>query len=388
MMGLLYSLILFLALPGSFVLIQLPVSGLDLVNSGPLAPNSGQEPAHRQPFISRTQVSLQTIAMANSILVFLYALTVQAHGFTNRALLELHRASARSTPSSTLLGDIATFNTNLTSAGSEISSILSGAVSAIAVPTHYDPPGTQDSPACAADTCCIWHYLTTSLHSAFLENNGTICNSLARGAIRLGFHDAATWNISLPTGGADGSIVLNPTEAARHDNRGLEEIIAQTAKWYEQWKSYGIGMADLIQLSAITAVASCPGGPSIRAFVGRQDSDVLPPEGLIPSPHANAEVNIQLFEAKTFSASDLVALLGAHTVSQQFFVDPASAGETQDTTDGVWDTNYYGETASHFTPPGVFKFYSDVSLAHYAETNGTWQSFSDSLELWNTVSSH
>ncbi|KAJ4397811.1 hypothetical protein N0V93_002048 [Gnomoniopsis smithogilvyi] len=323
--------------------------------------------------------------MTNILLVLLSAVAIQAHGFTNRALLELQRVSARSTPSTTLLGDLATSNANLTSTGSEIASILTGKISAIANPTSYNPPGTQDSPACAADICCIWHYLTTSLHAAFLAPGGGICNSLARGAIRLGFHDAATWNISLPNGGADGSIVLNPAEASRHDNRGLETIIAQTAKWYEQWKTYGIGMADLIQLSAITAVASCPGGPSIKAFVGREDSAVLPPEGLIPSPHAEAKVNIQLFEAKTLSASDLVALLGAHTVSQQFFVDPARAGDAQDTTDGVWDTTFYGETASPVTPPDVFKFFSDVSLSHYPETNGTWQSFGASLELWNAA---
>ncbi|KAJ4415133.1 hypothetical protein N0V82_007503 [Gnomoniopsis sp. IMI 355080] len=335
--------------------------------------------------------------MSNLILVLLSVVVVQAHGFTSRALLELQHASARSTPSTILLGDLATANANLTSTGSDISSILTGAVSAIADPTpDYHPPGTQDSSSCAADTCCIWHYLTTSLHAAFLvpDDSGggggggetAGCNSLARGAIRLGFHDAATWNISLPTGGADGSIVLNPAEAARLDNRGLEDIIAQTAAWYAQWKGYGVGMADLIQLSAITAVASCPGGgPRIKAFVGRQDSAVLPPEGLIPSPHADAEVNIKLFEAKTFSAADLVALLGAHTVSRQFFVDPTRAGDAQDTTDGVWDTTYYGVTASPVTPPGVFKFSSDVSLAHYPGTNGTWQSFEKSLELWNAA---
>lgn len=326
--------------------------------------------------------------MANLIIALLSAGSVQAYSFTGHALHELHRASVRSASSTALLGDLATSNTNLTSAGSEISSILSGTVSAIAVSTTYTPPGAQDTPACAADTCCIWHYVTASLHSAFIAPGGHTCNSLARGAIRLGFHDAATWNVSLTTGGADGSIVLNPAEAARHENRGLEGIIERTAEWYAQWKSHGISMADLIQLSAITAVASCPGGPSIKAFVGRHNSAALPPEGLIPSPHADAEVNIKLFEAKTFTATDLVALLGAHTVSQQFFVDPAKAGDAQDTTDGVWDTNFYGETASPVTPPGVFKFFSDVSLAHYPETSGTWQAFGGSLRSWNVVSHH
>lgn len=324
--------------------------------------------------------------MANLLLALGFMVAVQAYGFTGHALLELRRLSSRSTTSTILLGDLAMSDTNLTSAGSEISSILTGSASAIASSMSYTPPGAKDSPACAADTCCIWNYLTASLRTAFVSPDGT-CNALARGAIRLGFHDAATWDTSLTSGGADGSVVLNPTESARNDNRGLEVIISQTATWYAQWKGYGVGMADLIQLSAITAVASCPGGPNIKAFVGRPDSAALPPEGLIPSPRADAEDNIKLFAAKTFSAADLVALVGAHTVSQQFSQDPAKAGDGQDTTDGVWDTNFYSETASAVTPPGVYKFTSDVSLAQDPETNGTWQAFAASLGAWNAVSS-
>lgn len=315
------------------------------------------------------------------------AATAHAHSFSARALADLQRHSAHSTRSNTLLGDLARNPGNLSPSGAEISGVLMGMRPATADPTGYAPPGPQGSSQCNGDVCCTWsHIVSDSLRGAFVSDQG--CTSLARGAIRLGFHDAAAWNSSLSKGGADGSIVLNAQESARADNKGLEAITAQTKSWFDQYKGLNISMADLIQMSAITAVAACPGGPRIKAFVGRKDSADLPPEGLIPSPFADAQTNIALFEAKTFSASDLVALVGAHSVSQQFFVDPSKAGASQDTSPGVWDTAYYGQTANSSTPPGVFKFPSDVSLANSAETSGTWKGFETDLGAWNAVSTH
>lgn len=215
---------------------------------------------------------------------------------------------------------------------------------------------------------------------------GGACNTLARQAIRLGFHDAATWNTSLSTGGADGSIVLNTDESARSENRGLQTIIDQMRQWYTQWQKYDISMADLIQMSAMTATVTCPGGPRIKAFVGRDDNDALPPDGLIPSPFSDAKTNIALFQAKTFTASDLVALVGAHTVSQQFFVDPSQAGKPQDTTNTVWDVKFYSDTLSASTPDGTFRFPSDLSLSNSSDSKATWQAFTTDQNGWNTVS--
>lgn len=317
-----------------------------------------------------------------------WAASAHAYSFHSaRALADLQRHAAHSTRSTSLLGDLARNPGNLSPSGNTISGVLTGASPATADPAGYSPPGPPGSSQCNDDDCCNWsHIVTDTLRGAFTSPQG--CTALARGAIRLGFHDAAAWNSSLPSGGADGSIVLNAQEAARADNKGLEDIIAQTKTWYDQYKGMGISMADLIQMSAITAVAACPGGPRIRAFVGRKDSTDLPPEGLIPSVKADAKTNVALFEAKTFSASDLVALVGAHSVSQQFFVDTSKAGASQDTTPGTWDTSFYGQTAGSSTPPGVFKFPSDVSLASSDQTSGTWKAFSTDLGAWNAVSTH
>ncbi|KKY29917.1 putative ligninase h2 precursor [Diaporthe ampelina] len=318
--------------------------------------------------------------------VLLGASVVSASPYhANRDLFaDLRNTPVLATRSTALLGDLLSeASSTLSAVGAEISSILTGVLDALADGDAYTPPGDIGSPECAADTCCKWSHIVSDIRGDFQDGNG--CTAAARGAIRLGFHDAAAWQSSLSTGGADGSVVLNADELGRLENRGLQDIAAQTKTWFDQYKQYNISMADLIQMNAIAATAACPGGPRIKAYVGRADNNALPPAGLIPSPFADAQTNIALFEAKTFTAADLVALIGAHTVSQQNFVDPAQAGKSQDTTDTQWDNNYYGETASPDTPDGVFKFQSDISLANDSETSGTWQTFAKDQGAWEAA---
>lgn len=320
------------------------------------------------------------------------ATSAHARGFSGRALMELQQHAAVSTRSTQLLGDLAANPNNFTASGVAISAVLTGTDAATAPPPGapgippYAPPGPPGSPACRNDDCCVWSQVVPVLKAAFTSSTG--CTPLARSAIRLGFHDAATWNTSLGFGGADGSVVLSDDEGERFENLALRGIINQTQAWYNQFKAFDVGMADLIQMSAITAIAACPGGPRIKAFVGRRDSDQTPPEGLIPSPFSGAATNIALFAAKTFSAADLVALVGAHTVSTQNEVDPAKAGDSQDSTPGTWDSKFYAETASPSTPAGVFKFPSDLSLSNSSGTSATWNAFAANQGAWNAVSSN
>lgn len=82
-----------------------------------------------------------------------------------------------------------------------------------------------------------------------------------------------------------------------------------------------------------------------------------------------------------------MALVGAHTSSQQFDVDPARAGDPQDSTPGVWDTNFYGETTDPNSPKQVFKFQSDVGLSQDSRTKGAWTAFTGTQgqRPWNRV---
>lgn len=218
------------------------------------------------------------------------------------------------------------------------------------------------------------------------------CTNAARGAVRLGFHDAAGFSKATgPLGGADGSILLAPVEMTRPDNRGLEEIVALTKTWLAKYQPLGITAADLIQMGANVATVVCPLGPRVKTYVGRKDSTKPAPDGLLPLVTSSADVLIKLFQDKTIQPNGLTALIGAHTTAQQRFVDPARVGDPQDSTPGVWDTLYYSETLNPNAPPRVFKFQSDINLAADPRISKLFASFgdpnhADRQEDWNEVS--
>jgi hypothetical protein len=92
----------------------------------------------------------------------------------------------------------------------------------------YNPPPLESS-ECGQDPCCVWSYISKQMAQRFTGDAGR-CNAFARGAIRLGFHDAASWRKDMSFGGADGSILFND-EILRPENFGLEEILSQTREW-------------------------------------------------------------------------------------------------------------------------------------------------------------
>jgi hypothetical protein len=271
-----------------------------------------------------------------------------------------------------LIGDLVNGATTLV--GKSISNILIGNEPAQSSASGYFPPllGTA---ACKKDTCCPWFYISLLLTGAFTGPTGR-CNSLARAAIRLGFHDAGTWSKSLAAagqdyGGADGSIAL-AGESTRPENHGLESIIAKTIALQ---KLFGVGMGDLIQFQAQHATVTCPLGPRIRFFAGRKDSSIPAPDGLLPGVNQSADDLIALFNDKTIPPHQLAALLGAHSTSEQFFVNTAAAGQPQDSTPGVWDTAFYNQTLQPTAPNNVFRFKSDLVLSQDPRINDEWKVF-------------
>jgi len=171
-----------------------------------------------------------------------------------------------------LIGDLLVGIT--TPIGQSIANVLTGAESGMSSYTET-PPSNPTIAGCknSQDTCCIWYAISKELTAAFTGPTGR-CNDLARGAIRLGFHDAGAWSQKLAAagqdfGGADGSFVLFG-EILRPESRGLEPINAYAAAMGYKYKKAGVGMADLIQFMATHAVVTCPLGPRVRTFVGRQ----------------------------------------------------------------------------------------------------------------------
>ena len=247
----------------------------------------------------------------------------------------------------------------------------------------YSAPGPLGSSECLDDACCIWKFIADDMARSFKAPFGQ-CNELARQAIRMGFHDAGTWSKTEGGGGADGSIIL-AGEWMRDENRGIEGIAHVMQGWYARWHRHGAGMADLIQMAANVAVVSCPLGPRVRSFVGRKDSAVPVPEGRLPRVTDDGDALVALFDDKTISLPELIALVGAHGVSIQRFVDPERAGSPQDTTPGIWDGAFYEETISDDPPPEIFTFHSDRELANYPGAQGVWTAFSHDQQEWNEV---
>jgi hypothetical protein len=141
-------------------------------------------------------------------------------------------------------------------------------------------------------------------------------------------------------------------------------------------------------MGATVATVVCPLGPRIRSFVGRQDSTQLPPDGLLPDVNATVESLLQLFEDKTIKPNGLAALVGAHTTSQQRFFEPAKAFDPQDSTPGVWDVLFYGQTLNSNAPQRVVKFPSDEVLSEHPRIKDEWQAFTDpktGQAHWNDV---
>ncbi|KAI2628481.1 putative class II peroxidase [Hypoxylon sp. NC1633] len=317
----------------------------------------------------------------STFLIGLVPIQALAYPGMDRTLAEIQarRDFAVGRRSTELLGDLQD-DVALTAVGETIKEILEGS-SAVADSSTYTPPGDLGSEECNKSASCIWYYIAQELNGAFTDNDG--CTDLARGAIRQGFHDAATWDKSSAYGGADGSLLLSD-ELSRSVNRGLEDIGAQTKEWYNKYKQYNISMADFIQTAAIVATVACPGGPRIRLFIGRKDDSRAGPTGLLPLPQQDAKELIDLFAAKTFTDSDLVALVGAHTVSRQKFVDPSRLNAPQDTTPSVWDNKFYSETIKGDNAT-ILIFHSDKSISTYPSTEARFSQFAgaNGQALWS-----
>ena len=279
-----------------------------------------------------------------------------------------------------LLGDLLTLqDSQLTKVGKDVKDLLTGKGNPESNEVYKNVPA-KNSKQCKADTCCIWYYISQEMQT-FMRGGSGRCTKWARFAVRLGFHDAGTWSKDTASqgGGADGSIILSGTELGRSSNRGLEEIGKRFKTMYDKYRSQGwdITMADLIQTGANVAAVVCPLGPRTRTFIGRKDSSKEAPPNLLPDVNSDAATLIKLFRDKTIGPHGLVSLVGAHTTSQQHFVNTTRAGDPQDSTPGVWDVKFYPETTGK-APKRVFKFQSDVALSQHPETAKEWKEFSGS----------
>ncbi|KAG2430144.1 hypothetical protein HXX76_010243 [Chlamydomonas incerta] len=145
-------------------------------------------------------------------------------------------------------------------------------------------------------------------------------------ALRLAFHDAATFSAAAKDGGLNGSIQY---ELDRPENFGLKRgwrIIEQVREELKGTPAEGVVTdADLVALAGAYAVRSC-GGPAIPLPIGRPVAAAASqdPPGRMPSENASAAELKANFAAKGLSVQEMVALSGAHTLGSKGFGDPVT----------------------------------------------------------------
>jgi L-ascorbate peroxidase len=239
--------------------------------------------------------------------------------------------------------------------------------------------------------------VSKELTGLFVQPDGQ-CNDNARAAVRFGFRthlksphtprtkadvrtdDAGAWDKNSPNGGADGSLMMDFGEDTRPENNGLQTI-RSVLRGVRQ--KYNVGYADLAQYAHNHATISCPKGPRVRTFVGRKDATKAAPTGLLPDVHDTADNLIALFQNKGFSAHDLAALVGAHSTAKQRFVDPLQKDKPLDTTEGVWDVEFYNDTLQSKPNDKIFVLPSDKVLSVHPSVNTEWKSFVGNQAHWN-----
>ncbi|KAJ7096957.1 heme peroxidase, partial [Mycena epipterygia] len=193
------------------------------------------------------------------------------------------------------------------------------------------------------------------------------CTDPARAAIRLAFHDAAAGQ---PNGGADGSMLTDPNEVLRTENNGLQTIVGLLSPLPAQ---FGVPAGDVLHVSDILPFRhlACPGGPQVRAWVGREAAFNIAPQGLLPSPESPVADLVALFADKGFNAQELMALIGAHTTGKQRFVEPAIANASFDSTVTIWDTRFLRSPSC----AGTYRLDSDVNFALDPTTSADFTRF-------------
>ncbi|KAF2838165.1 class II peroxidase, partial [Patellaria atrata CBS 101060] len=196
------------------------------------------------------------------------------------------------------------------------------------------------------------------------------CTDLALQAIRLAFHDC------FAGAGCDGSLI-NAEEWRQPQNQGLETISKKLKAIAEK---HNVGKADMIQFAGSHAIITCPLGVVGKTWVGRTDSSIQAPGTDLPDHTAPAQSLLDKFVAKGFTATDLAALLGAHSTARQRFVDPSKAGAAFDATPGQWDVTYYGQVT---TQTANFNLDSDLAISRLPSVLPSWTLFTVDQVGWS-----
>ncbi|PAV17307.1 heme peroxidase [Pyrrhoderma noxium] len=150
--------------------------------------------------------------------------------------------------------------------------------------------------------------------------------------IRVAFHDFATANVALGTGGLDASIGF---ETNRDEDKGA--AMNDSLTFFAPFVNKYVSMADLIALGVVTAVGACS-GPLIPFKAGRVDSVVAGDLG-VPEEFGALSKHIEQFSRAGMNQTEMIQLTACgHTlgsVHQAGFPDVVHNAETPDNIAGT-----------------------------------------------------
>ncbi|KAJ3822198.1 manganese peroxidase [Lentinula raphanica] len=191
------------------------------------------------------------------------------------------------------------------------------------------------------EVCCQLFPLVEQLQSDLFD--GGECGEEAHESLRLTFHDAIGFSPTKGGGGADGSIIVfSDVETAFHANGGIDDIV-DAQKQFMASHNVTINPGDFIQLAGAVAVSNCPGAPQLEFLFGRPAPVAASPDLLIPEPFDTVDSILARFADAGFNASEVVALLGSHTVAAADTIDTTIPGTPFDSTPGLFDTQVFIE---------------------------------------------
>lgn len=190
--------------------------------------------------------------------------------------------------------------------------------------------------------------------------------------VRLGWHDAGTFNVEDKTGGANGSIRFAP-ESGHPANNGLG--IARDLLEPIKTANPEISYADLYQLSSVVGIEFA-GGPKIPFRMGRKDATEAEttPDGRLPAHNRGMGHLRDIFYRMGLTDKEIVALSGAHTLG--------AAHEDRSGQKGKWtpdplkfDNSYFVEIMKKDADPSLLRLGSDTILLAEPETKALCEKY-------------
>lgn len=159
-----------------------------------------------------------------------------------------------------------------------------------------------------------------------LNNPGARTGDTVGALVRLGFHDAGTFDQATGTGGAHGCImdmctVKDACEFTADENHGLEFVVRGiNGLYFQNQLEQHLSKADFLHLTVAVAVEVASNGAISMPFRwGRTDCSISPPRlpGALPGANWGRSKITNFFGRRLgMSETETIALIGAHSLGR------------------------------------------------------------------------